>query len=316
MSKSDSKPRGFVFFPQDYFGDKIVRLMPGYLRIVWVEAFLLMSDSPRRGVLLKPNGQPYKITELSTIMNLSVEHIQEALEYVVREEISGVDRRSKQITSRKMIREELKRKTASLNGKKGGNPSLVKKTNTKDLQGQVNQPDILARAITDPEPDPEPVSSPIKNIHSLEDSPPNPAPPEKRGARPRDLAMDCFTEKHLASTGVVYQITKADGVQLAGLRERNNVPARASPELWEQAVENYFASPLKKYTLNHLSSDFATFRNSRLNEYGKPVNHQNAGGQHGESQIQQRARRTDEAANRVRDRLLAEAGTRKGDRTG
>src|SRR3990167_8432236 len=101
--------RGFVFFPQDYFGDTAVRLMPGHLRIVWVEAFLLMDQSPRRGVLLKNNGQPYSVGELASIMNVPVTDVEAAIEWVTGEGIAAIDEESMGLCCRRMVRDEERR---------------------------------------------------------------------------------------------------------------------------------------------------------------------------------------------------------------
>lgn len=123
---------------------------------------------------------------------------------------------------------------------------------------------------------------------------------EKKGTQPRDAAMDTFTEAHSRNFNSEYAITGGDATQLASLRKANHVPARASPEGWPEAVENYFASPLDRYTLADLSRRFGVFRNSRLDRYHNPVNHMNAtGGNDGKTKTD----RNREAAERLRARL-------------
>lgn len=123
---------------------------------------------------------------------------------------------------------------------------------------------------------------------------------EKKGTQPRDAAMDAFTEAHSKNFNSEYSITGGDATQLASLRKVNHVPARASPEGWPDAVENYFASPLDRYTLADLSRRFGVFRNSRLDRFGKPVSHIHAtGGNDGKTKTD----RNREAAERLRARL-------------
>lgn len=171
-------PRGFVFFPQDYFGDIAVRLMPSDLRIFWVEALFIMADSPDRGVLLQKNGKPYTIKDLAQAMNMSIETATSAHTYVLDKGIASIDRRSKALMSRKMVRDEMRRKSAQKNAKKGGNPALFSKkearngtsatdANNNHLGEPVNRKDIppdipidipRARAharVPDPDPDPD-----------------------------------------------------------------------------------------------------------------------------------------------------------------
>lgn len=312
MKQKSDKPRGFVFYPQDYFGDRELRRMPFELRIVWVEAFLLMSDSPRRGVLLHSDGTAYTAADMADAIRgkITVETVEQAFDWAIKNKICDVDRRTGALISRKMVRDEIRRKTGQKTGKKGGNPALIKQSKQKEKEATLKGRDILP--IPNPIPNPIPSSPVLINSHSLNPSADLSEPPaENRGGRPRDLAMDCFTEKHVVETGTGYSVTSADGVQLAKLRKRDGIPPRASPDLWPQAVANYFASPLSDYTLADLASRFAIFRNSPLDRYGKPINHAAA---KGESDAQQRARRTSEAADRVRDRLLEEIGNCEGDR--
>lgn len=168
MAKKD-KLRGFVFFTQDYFGDVAVRLMPGYLRIVWVEAFLLMDQSPRRGVLLKKNGAPYTFEELANVMNVPVEHVKEAQEWILREGIASTDRTTRTLVNRRMIRDSKRREINSKNGHLGGNPKLVKQDKESMLHDSVNHVvNHGLKAKPEPEPDPVPI---LKELSSIQDSP-------------------------------------------------------------------------------------------------------------------------------------------------
>src|SRR5437667_6456886 len=78
------RPRGFVFYPQDYFGDTAVRLMPAELRMVWVEMLFLMHTSPRYGVLLKTCGEAYSPEELAGVMHIPEATVRQALEWIQR----------------------------------------------------------------------------------------------------------------------------------------------------------------------------------------------------------------------------------------
>jgi uncharacterized protein YdaU (DUF1376 family) len=143
-------------------------------------------------------------------------------------------------------------------------------------------------------------SSPVDNSNPVDNSPTPKAAAAKRAAR--DAAMDAFTAAYETQTGAAYVITDADGAQLARMRRANNVPARASPEDWPVALGNYFATPLSAWTLKDLATRYGVFRNSRLDRYGRPVNHQNAGGQIAKSKTD----RNLEAAERLRARWSAE----------
>jgi len=86
-----------------------------------------------------------------------------------------------------------------------------------------------------------------------------------------DAAADLFAKQHLERTKAGYVWAKGDFVQLAALRKANGIAARASPDGWDVAVRNYFASPLSKYTLADCANRYPVLRNSALDRYGKPV---------------------------------------------
>lgn len=117
---------------------------------------------------------------------------------------------------------------------------------------------------------------------------------------PADAAANSFCEAHQKNLGAPYPPKRSDFVKLAEIRKAHNIAARASPDGWTEAVENYFASPLSSYTLADLAARFPTFKNSRLDRFGKPVNHANAtGGNDGKTKTD----RNREAAERLRARL-------------
>ncbi len=164
--------RGFVFYTQDYFGDTLVRAMPADIRVVWIESFFLMDQSPRRGVLLKKNGEPYSVGELAGIMNCSIETVERGIQYIVSQDIASIDGRTKALSCRRMIREEKRKKINTKNAQKGGNPILISKSkhsanHTSDIRSDIRT-DIPK---PEPEPDPEPYS-PLKDSPSQKHSPP------------------------------------------------------------------------------------------------------------------------------------------------
>src|SRR5262245_47032531 len=112
------KLSGFVFYTQDYFGDNAVRLMPLELRAVWLEMLFLMHESPRPGVLLKPDRTPYSTVELATIIRCPVEIIENSIKYFIDAGVAAVDRNTRTLASRKMIRDRKRRENASKWGTK------------------------------------------------------------------------------------------------------------------------------------------------------------------------------------------------------
>src|SRR5207244_9153959 len=153
--KPSEPPPGFFLFPQDYFGDAMVRLMPADLRLVWVEAFFLMSQSPRRGVLLKKTGKPYTPAELATIINCQGDLVETAFQYVVKEKIASVDRNTGALVSRRMVRDEIKRVACEKAGRKGWQAKLAKRANPNQLPLPL-QPALSVVPVPDPVPIPQP----------------------------------------------------------------------------------------------------------------------------------------------------------------
>lgn len=174
MTKKNEPPPGLFFFPQDYFGDALVRLMPPEKRCVWIEAFFLMSESPRRGVLLKENGQPYSAAELATIMNVPVDLVESAWEHVVKEKIASLDRKTGTLVNRRMVRDEIKRIACEKAGKKGWQIKRAKQANNSQLSLTLQQA-LSVVPVPDPVPLPKTKEEEIKTPPPVsEDAPAKP----------------------------------------------------------------------------------------------------------------------------------------------
>ncbi len=161
MRGDNDRQAGFVFYQQDYFGDMPVRLMPGHLRIVWIECIFLMSDSPRRGVLLKENGESYSLVDLATICNVDVAVVQQAVEHVIKERIASVDRKTGALISRRMMRDEIKLQACRKAGQRGWKIKSGKMAESKQLNLTL-KPSSNPEPEPDPEPNPEPNPEPDK----------------------------------------------------------------------------------------------------------------------------------------------------------
>lgn len=137
-------------------------------------------------------------------------------------------------------------------------------------------------ASTSPSSSPSPSSlSPKGNIGKGEGDLPT---TEKRVGVP-DPAYEVFAEKHREFLGTAYVNKAADFVHLSKLRKANSLESRGTPEKWGAAILNYFDSPLTVHTLADLCSRFATFVNSPIDRYGKPVNHRgNGNGKHNDAE--------------------------------
>ncbi len=106
--------------------------------------------------------------------------------------------------------------------------------------------------------------------------PPLPPFAEKR-ERPRDGAADLFASSYQENIGNPYGWNGGDFPQLAKLRKRLGLAGTTTPDSWEEALLNYFATPLKAFSLQHFAAEFDTFKNSPLDRFNRPVNHVNGG---------------------------------------
>lgn len=161
--------------------------MPYDIRIVWVEAFFLMDQSPRRGVLLKKNGEPYSVTDLAGLIKCPVEVVERAIEYAVKEGIASIDRSSRTIMSRRMVRERKRSEINSKNGRKGGNPVLVDHSQNSGLQDSVNRNTNRSdKPKPDPDPDPDPDFSHTEELSPIKEYP---RPKERPADDPRRVPL-------------------------------------------------------------------------------------------------------------------------------
>lgn len=131
----------FQFYPGDWLRDAGLRACTAASRGVWMDLLCFMHDSPVRGHLLKANGQPFTVIELARAVGLTPVALNRHLAEL---ESAGVFDRTpdKVILSRRMASDEEARRTASENGKKGGNPELLKgKPEGLSPRSQDGQPD-------------------------------------------------------------------------------------------------------------------------------------------------------------------------------
>lgn len=250
----------FQFYPADWRKDPGVQALSKFDQGMWVNMLCLMSESPRRGVLLLPSGLPMPIEALARSLGENTETttatVQTLLDYGVayREEETGA------IYNKRMVKDEALRQTRTESGKKGGNPNLVNQNPTTGVNQNSTTPDNQ---------NPTPSSSPsgkgnpgeIKNI--------SPVVPI------RDEAFDFFCDAYKAQYGLPYTPDRnqktGDFVQAAKLRARVGVEARARPPDYAVAVANYFVSPQDSHTFADLCVRYDTFRLHALDRYKQPI---------------------------------------------
>lgn len=131
------------WYPSDWRADPLVRSCSPVSRYVWMEMIGLMHEAEPYGHLILA-GRAVDYSTLATLIGMDAGEVKRAVKEL---ESRGVFSRTDGgvIFSRRMIRDENRRKTLAENGAKGGNPRLKKQEdkggldNQKDNQGG-NQP--------------------------------------------------------------------------------------------------------------------------------------------------------------------------------
>lgn len=119
-----------------------------------------------------------------------------------------------------------------------------------------------------------------------------------------DKAFETFKKTfESAMNPARYADTKADFVQLSRLRRVMGIATKEEPPDWEIACWNYMSSPMGAYSLKDLCSRYAVFVRSPLDRYNRPI-----GVGAYESRAEQQIRGNEEAARRVIERILGQAG--------
>lgn len=113
------------FFPTDWRSDPRLRMCSAAARGLWIEMMCLMHEAEPYGHLIV-SGQRPTDAQLAVLAGIPSDQITDLLGEL---ETAGVFSRTSQgaIYSRRMTRDEKKRRIARKNGKSGGNPSLRKK---------------------------------------------------------------------------------------------------------------------------------------------------------------------------------------------
>jgi biotin operon repressor len=121
----------FQFYPGDWMKDPGLRSVSLEARGLWIDMLCLLFESGRRGYLQHATGKPVMDEQLARMTGGSSNQVSRLLREL---EDSGVFSRTEHgtIYSRRMLRDERKRRACSEAGKKGGgNPEFH---GIKDLQ--------------------------------------------------------------------------------------------------------------------------------------------------------------------------------------
>lgn len=118
------------FYTSDWRADPRLKMCSAGARGVWIEMICLMHEATPYGHLLV-YGQPPNEAQLASLTGIPSAELNQ---YLAELERMGVFSRTKEsvIYSRKLVRMDAKSAKARKNGKKGGNPSLGKKTEKQE----------------------------------------------------------------------------------------------------------------------------------------------------------------------------------------
>lgn len=129
----------FQFYPADWRKDPGVQSLTYHQRGVWFEIICLMHESPRRGVLLMPNGTTMTDDALSRILGLDKQNLTTTLTSILECGVADRDPQSQALINRRMMRDEDLRQTRAECGKLGGNPNLLNQTVNQNPTTRVKQ---------------------------------------------------------------------------------------------------------------------------------------------------------------------------------
>lgn len=122
---ASKKLPSFQFYPGDWRKDPALQSVSLAARGLWIEMLCLMFESHRRGYLCHRTGSPITTVQLARMVGSTEEEVNHLTEElldcgVCSRTVDGI------FFSRRMEREEQKRRINQENGQKGGNPNLTR----------------------------------------------------------------------------------------------------------------------------------------------------------------------------------------------
>ncbi len=133
------KAPAFQFYPADWRKDPGIQSLSLNDRGAWFEILCLMHESPRRGVLLLPSGEPMQPKQLARILGVSCDKTNLILKRIQVSGVSSRDQLTGALLCRRMVRDEEISALRRMAGAQGGNPALLKQTVNQDPTTPVNQ---------------------------------------------------------------------------------------------------------------------------------------------------------------------------------
>lgn len=220
---------------------------------MWLDLLCIMHDSPRRGVLLLPTGEPMPIEEIARNLGETKTKTIRFLNKIAQRGVSSSEEKTGALFSRRMVRDEYISQQRKECGGLGGNPALLNQNPSK----------TLAKPKQTSNQKPTPSSSSSSSREENKGTTPS--------ARRVDPAANAFADAYMLCKKNPYGWASGDFPQLARLRNRLNLGTNETPKNWDEALVNYFASPFSEYSLQHFASKFDTFKDSSLDRFKVPT---------------------------------------------
>lgn len=253
------------FYPSDWRSDPCLRMCSLAARGLWMEILGLMHEAEPYGHLLV-RGSPPTDAQLAMLAGAAPDQIPELLGEL---ESAGVFSRTRQgvIYSRRMTKDEKKRRVARKNGQNGGNPTL---RNKKGNSASDNPPDKDGVKLKRPEArDQSPENTPLNppkgetNGHRQDSL----FPKEKaKGSRlPRDWALPREWGEWAVSQGLTREQVRfeADGFKDYWI----GVPGQKGVKSdWYATWRNRIRSFMQRNNISPRSAETDAERRARLRE--------------------------------------------------
>jgi hypothetical protein len=134
MNQNESKLPYIHFYCADWQTDAKLQSCSLAARGLWTEILFLMHDSEIYGHLVH-NGEPMSAELLSRLIRTNQTEVEILINELEKARVFSRDE-NEIIFSRRLLRDQNKRKTNRSNGAKGGNPSLKKRRKTTQNDGE------------------------------------------------------------------------------------------------------------------------------------------------------------------------------------
>lgn len=162
----------FKFYPANWQGDAKLRMCSLAARGLWAECIAIMHDATPYGHLVV-DGHAVTDAQLAVLVGAPPEEVSALIAELGSRGVFSRTRKGV-IYSRRMTRDDKKRRTAQKNGRLGGNPSLLKTKENLSLdkgrdKARVKPQRIEDRGQTIPPPTPSGVGPPPRGARLPED---------------------------------------------------------------------------------------------------------------------------------------------------